>query len=155
MIKTTSIPYLRIILLTIIFFTFSNLTTAQSQLSKVNLYTQIGAVPGLEATINVEMRLHSGNKVTWYGKAGGGFGGILLATGGPGGLAAITMLTGKNNNHFELNGGVFVWNDTNNKDMFYFPILDLGYRYQKPEGGFIFKAKVGILGVGFGLGYAF
>jgi hypothetical protein len=38
---------------------------------------------------------------------------------------------------------------------YYLPILDLGYRYQKQDGGFLFKAKVGILGIGFGLGYAF
>lgn len=101
------------------------------------------------------MRLYSGNKVTLYGKAGGGFGGVLLLTGGPGGLAAITMLTGKNNNHFELNGGAFIGYDNYYNDMFYLPILDLGYRYQKPEGGFLFKAKVGISGFGFGLGYAF
>ncbi len=158
MIKTNSIPCLRIILLTIIFFAFSNITKAQSELSRVNLYTQFGALPGLEANINVEMRLHSGNKVTWYGKVGGGFGfgGLAGIGGGPGGLAAITMLTGKSNNHFELNGGVFIGNDKHYNVMFYYlPILDLGYRYQKQDGGFLFKAKVGILGIGFGLGYAF
>jgi hypothetical protein len=86
---------------------------------------------------------------------GGGFGTIFLSLGGPGGLAAITMLTGKNNKHFELNGGVFVVIASRDFNMFYFPILDLGYRYQKPEGGFLFKAKVGISGIGIGLGYAF
>jgi hypothetical protein len=35
------------------------------------------------------------------------------------------------------------------------PLIDVGYRYQKPDRGFIFKAKIGILGVGFGVGYAF
>ncbi|MFZ9029409.1 MAG: hypothetical protein ACO2Z9_10370 [Crocinitomicaceae bacterium] len=153
--NTISIPFLKIIPVIIIFFTFSNITTAQNELGRVNLYTQFGAVPGLEATVNVEMRLYSGNKVTWYGRAGGGFGGVLIATGGPGGLAAITMLTGKNNNHFELNGGIFIGHDEYYNDTFYLPILDLGYRYQKPAGGFLFKAKIGILGLGFGLGYAF
>ena len=106
----------------------------------------------LEGTINAEIRLYSGNKVTWYGKVGGGFGGIVLGPIGPIGLAAITMLTGKTNNHFELNGGVFIGKDNG---MFYLPILDLGYRYQKPDGGFLFKAKVGFFSIGLGLGYAF
>jgi hypothetical protein len=35
------------------------------------------------------------------------------------------------------------------------PLIDVGYRYQKPDRGLIFKAKIGILGVGFGVGYAF
>jgi hypothetical protein len=34
-------------------------------------------------------------------------------------------------------------------------IIYIGYRYQKPVGVFIFKTKIGILGVGFGVGYAF
>jgi len=31
--------------------------------------------------------------------------------------------------------------------------IDVGYRYQKPEGGFIFKAYVANIGVGVGFGY--
>ena len=150
--NTISITFLRMIPLIIIFFAFSNITKAQSELSRVNLYTQFGAGAVLEGTINAEIRLYSGNKVTWYGKVGGGFGGIVLGPIGPIGLAAITMLTGKTNNHFELNGGVFIGKDNG---MFYLPILDLGYRYQKPDGGFLFKAKVGIFSIGLGLGYAF
>ena len=128
---------------------------AQNELSKVNIYTQLGAVPGLEATVNMEVRLFNGNNISWYGRAGAGFGGVLILTGGSGGSAAVTMLTGKNNNHFELNGGLFMGYDQYYNDVFYLPILDFGYRYQKPAGGFLFKAKMGILGLGFGLGYAF
>lgn len=135
--------------------TLSNPVLAQNELSKVNLYTQFGAVPGLEATMNMEVRFFNGNKISWYGRAGAGLGGVLLLTGGPGGSASVTMLTGKNNHHFELNGGVFIGYDEYYKDMFYLPIVDFGYRYQKPSGGFLFKTKLGILGLGFGLGYAF
>ena len=77
---------------------------------------------------------------------------------GWGGLGAVTMLTGKKNNHFELNTGIFLgsnkligalyYDSTNNEyyrevhyEAFIFPFFDWGYRYQKPSGGFIFRAK--------------
>ena len=65
------------------------------------------------------------------------------------------MLTGKKNFHFELNAGVFSGKSSDDSNSITYPLLDLGWRYQKPDGGFIFKAKVGILGIGIGLGYAF
>ena len=70
-------------------------------------------------------------------------------------LGALTILVGESNNHFELNGGVFVGQGTTYDKSFLLPFGNIGYRYQKPEGGFIFKAKLGVLGLGFGLGYAF
>jgi len=133
----------------------NNKLLAQAELSKVKLYANIGAIPGLESLANMELRIHSGEMLTWYGRAGFGFGGILLTTTGPGMLGAITMLTGKGNNHFEINGGAFFGYDNYYEDSFVLPHLDLGYRFQKPNGGFIFKAKAGILGLGIGLGYAF
>ena len=54
----------------------------------------------------------------------------------------------------EFNLGIFSGKDNN--DPFILPLLDVGYRYQKPEGGLIFKVKAGILGIfSVGLGYAF
>ena len=38
---------------------------------------------------------------------------------------------------------------------FVFPIFNLGYRYQKPEGGFIFRANAGIISLGLSFGYVF
>ena len=35
------------------------------------------------------------------------------------------------------------------------PLIDLGYRFQKPEGRLVFLGKVGILGVGIRIGYTF
>lgn len=146
---------LKIIFFGIVSLGLNNKVLAQTELSKINLYAGIGAVPGVEALINLEVLMNSGEKLTWYGRAGLGYGGILLGTGGPGILGAMTMLTGKKNNHFEVSGGAFIGYDNYYEDAFVLPSLDLGYRFQKPGGGFIFKAKAGILGAGIGLGYAF
>jgi hypothetical protein len=73
----------------------------------------------------------------------------------PIGLATITMLTGKRNSHFELNTGTFIVSDSDDTNSGVYPLLAMGYRYQKPSGGFVFKTKIGILGLGIGLGYAF
>ena len=127
----------------------------KATLSKVNLYADIGAHFGAQASVNIESQIHSGNKLTWYARGGIGASGVIMATGGPGGLAAITMLTGKGNRHFEINAGAFVGKDFEQDQMYVWPLIDLGYRYQKPEGGLIFKAKLGFLGLGVGLGYAF
>lgn len=126
-----------------------------TELSKVNLYTDFGFHLAGQATINFEQQIYSGEKVTWYGRAGVGAAAILMVSGGPGALGGITMLTGKGNRHFEINGGAFIGKDIELDKTFVYPLIDFGYRYQKPEGGFIFKAKVGFLGVGIGLGYAF
>ena len=131
-------------------------STEMTTLSNINLYADGGFFPGVQASINLEKRISSGEKVTWYGRVGGGVAGIMMSeTGGPGMLAAVTMLTGKEKNHFEINGGAFVGKNTESDDMYFLPLIDLGYRYQKPQGGFIFRAKAGFLGIGISLGYAF
>lgn len=133
--------------------------TAQSiepaSLSKINLYADFGGHIAGHATINIEGQIYSGEKLTWYARGGVGGAGVLMAVGGPGISGAVTMLTGKGNRHFEINGGAFVGKDLEQNNVFAFPLLDFGYRYQKPTGGFIFMAKAGILGVGIGFGYAF
>ena len=52
---------------------------------------------------------------------------------------SVSALTGRKNNHFEAAAGLlrFHW------DRFDIaPAGNLGYRYQKPEGGFIFRAGI-------------
>ena len=104
-------------------------------------------------------QIYSSKKLTWFSRLGAGATykwksneDILF---GPSGLAAITVLTGKRHNHFERKAGIFivVYSDENNSGVI--PRLDVGYHYQKPNGGFVFKTKIGILGLGIGLGYAF
>jgi hypothetical protein len=149
----------RVVFIGLMSLTFTTYLKAQItedvKLSKVNLYADAGLHIAAQASINLEGQIYSGKKTTWYGRAGVGTAGVIFGSSGPGGLAAITMLTGKGNNHFEMNGGAFIGKGTYYRDVFVFPLLDLGYRYQKPAGGFIFRAKAGFLGIGIGLGYAF
>lgn len=137
----------------------ANITQAQpdetKELSKNSISFDTGIIPGVHALINYERQIHSAKKVTWYGRAGFGFAGIIFGEGGPGGLGAITMLTGKRKGHFELTIGAFTGKDSDTNNPFTYPVFDIGYRHQKPDGGFMFKAKAGILGIGIGLGYAF
>ena len=62
---------------------------------------------------------------------------------------SITMITGRGNHHFDSSTGLLY------RDRSTLPFLDLGYRYQKPDGGIILKGKIGLFGLGFGVGYSF
>ena len=42
-----------------------------------------------------------------------------------------------------------------NENLFFLPVFDIGYRFERPEGGLLFKAKAGVMGIGIGLGYTF
>ena len=127
--------------------------------SKNSVYLDTGLGYGGQVSFNYERLISSGEKVTCFGRLGVGVAYKWTSdddvSSGPGGLAAMTMLTGKGNNHFELNAGTFIVSDADEDNSGVYPLLDAGYRYQKPSGGFVFKAKIGILGVGIGLGYAF
>lgn len=78
----------------------------------------------------------------------------------------MNVLYGKDNNHFEVDfGGRFVYDNYRNfkpnvpdskyKPIAIFPIVNIGYRYQRPKGGVFFKSLIGIDGLTLGLGYAF
>jgi hypothetical protein len=82
-----------------------------------------------------------------------GYGGFLFVGDGFGALGTVTLFTGNKNLNFELNTSLFSGKE--DADAITLPLIDVEYRYQKPDGGYIFKAKIGILGVGFGVGYAF
>ena len=148
----------------------NNLINAQSDqapgMSKTNLLLEGSTIVWYSvASINLERKFLSSDseKIHLYGRAGLAymdivdifddgffdFGDEINLTAGHLGL---TLLTGKGKHHFELSGGVWVpfVSDANVA-----PIISAGYRFQKPEGGFNFGAKFGILGVGIGLGYAF
>jgi hypothetical protein len=85
---------------------------------------------------------------------------------------SLNLLSGSLNNHFELNLGIaFLFNETTDIYAFGYdpdeqtpvpskikvciPIFNIGYRYQKPQGGILFRTYLGLQGLGFGLGYAF
>lgn len=75
-------------------------------------------------------------------------------------------VNGGKNSHFELNAGAFfgprgktsigfAMGDSDGDSGFIFPIFNIGYRFQKPEGGFMVRANAGIVSLGMSIGYAF
>jgi len=79
-----------------------------------------------------------------------------LAIGGEGvgAILGMTCITGKKNHHCDFSYGLgpfWDWEDVPGWNVT--GSIDVGYRYQKPEGGFIFKAYVANIGVGVGFGY--
>ncbi|NJB71753.1 hypothetical protein GGR42_002215 [Saonia flava] len=148
----------KIALLGLVFLCGTYLISAQSttaiDLSKNNVYVDTFLGIFAQASINYERQIYSAKEVTWYGRLGAGAAAQFFgAANGYGGLGGITMLTGKKNGHFELNGNVFVGKDSDYT--FVHPIATVGYRYQKPKGGFIFRANTSFITVGVSLGYAF
>ena len=147
-----------ILMLIPVLLTGQNEPNTKINLPKKNIYGELHVGLFSQGVINYERQIFSGKTVSWYGRLGGGYGGWLepfSAEYGWGGLGAITMLTGKKNNHFELNAGGFLGFEDTYNEAFIFPIFNVGYRYQKPEGGFIFRANAGIISLGLSFGYAF
>ena len=72
---------------------------------------------------------------------------------------SLNILLGSGNNYFETDLGARYTavreGSSNNKPPF-FPIINLGYRYQRPDGkGLIFRSFIGLTGIGIGVGKAF
>jgi hypothetical protein len=60
-----------------------------------------------------------------------------------------TRLESRGNHNFEFNAGAHSLRNGIN------PIINLGYRYQKPDGGMLFKVYLATVGVGVGVGWSF
>ena len=78
---------------------------------------------------------------------------------GPSIPLSLNNLIGSGNNYFETDFGLrytsFSKQSDKNKPAF-FPIFNLGYRYQRPDGrGLIFRSFIGLSGIGIGVGKAF
>ena len=150
--------FLLIVLLLLFFNIIKAQSPTDSEISKFNANIELGFGTFSLASANFEVHFANSDsgKINWYGKAGFGFAEEFMGESGLGGLGAVTMLTGKRKHHFEASGGIFIGSGSYG-DLLVLPLLDLGYRYQKPGGGFIFRGKIGVfsLGVGIGIGYAF
>lgn len=72
---------------------------------------------------------------------------------------SINSLIGSGNNYFEMDLGArytFLREGSDKATSPYFPVLNIGYRYQRPDGkGLIFRSFLGLSGVGLGIGKAF
>ena len=87
----------------------------------------------------------------------------LLARGGFGNYTndwgpelAVVGLAGKKSHHLMLTSGViFPIFQYGGPALAAFPFAELGYRYQRPQGGFVWRVHVGTTGLGLGAGWAF
>ena len=132
----------------------------QDKIGKLNMYVDGGTFVVINSVfINVERHLTSSksNKLHLYFR--GSYGDVTLFSGGSGTasfhrntqtlMSSLTILTGKGDHHFDSSTGVFLRDDT------VLPFLELGYRFQELDGCIILRGKIGLLGIGLGIGYSF
>lgn len=122
--------------------------------------TYIAILGGFSSAINYERILSSGSTFTSYGKIGVGYSIYGDVGGGEwSGMqipVSVSILKGMGKNHFEVNLGVrTIFNKDFDYGYFFYPIANLGYRYQPTSGGFLFKALAGTDGITLGVGLAF
>jgi hypothetical protein len=131
---------------------------AKSERSKINLYIDAGTFVVVNSVfVNLEVHIASSQSEKMHLYVRGACGSVGTMLGGSGtssndggtSILALTLLTGEANHHFDTSAGIC------QIDGMALPFIDLGYRFQKPEGGVVFRGKVGILGVGVGFGFAF
>ena len=96
--------------------------------------------------------------------ANAGIGGWYLTTiskwyNGPTIPLSLNNLVGSGNNYFETDLGIRYTSFSKQSDKgksAFFPIFNLGYRYQRPNcKGLIFRSFIGLSGIGIGVGKAF
>jgi|ERR1035437_219865 hypothetical protein len=78
---------------------------------------------------------------------------------GPSIPLSLNILVGSGNNYFETDLGIrytSISKQYYSGKFSFFPIFNLGYRYQRPNGkGLIFHSFIGLSGLGIGVGKAF
>lgn len=121
----------------------------------INAY--IGIV---EYNINYERNLIQKSKSFSNVRLGFGNGKFLTAGEGKYINAALVHLIGKMNSHLEIDLGIkyMVTNSISNPDFSetFIPDLFLGYRFEKPSGGFIFRVGLNYATlINMGIGYRF
>ena len=144
----------------IIFLVLPLIGFGQNKIGKLNMYVDGGTFIVINSVFfNVETHLTSSksNKLHLYFR--GSYGDVTLFSGGSGTssfhrntqtlVSSLTILTGKGSHHFDSSTGIFLRDDS------VLPFLELGYRFQELDGGIIFRGKIGLLGLGLGIGYSF
>ena len=144
----------------IILFILPLIGFGQNKIGKLNMYVDGGTFIVINSVFfNVETHLTSSksNKLHLYFR--GSYGDVTLFSGGSGTssfhrntqtlVSSLTILTGKGSHHFDSSTGIFLRDDS------VLPFFELGYRFQELDGGIIFRGKIGLLGLGLGIGYSF
>jgi hypothetical protein len=140
-------------------------TNENTGLSRNNLHLEFGTnVIVSSVSLNLERYFASSKsgETNFYGRAGFGYGVVFWGHYGWGALGGVTILTNSSGNgHFEGSGGLFLGYEPGSPSDIYpatpflLPLVDLGFRYQKPGNSFIFRVKAGTLGAGISLGFGF
>ena len=132
----------------------------QNKIGKLNMYVDGGTFIVINSVFfNVETHLTSSKSDKLHLYFRGSYGDVTLFSGGSGTssfqrntqtlVSSLTILTGKGSHHFDSSTGIFLRDDS------VLPFFELGYRFQELDGGIIFRGKIGLLGLGLGIGYSF
>lgn len=146
-----------------------NLDVPQPDRHKHRIYAEFGTYLFVStATLNYEPTLFesSSRHFRLNGRLGLGLGYVLGFDGGhgiSGALGGLTLDFGRKNSHFLVSSGIMVGSNFNEISEISAgfdrigtaPLLEMGWRYEKPEGGVIFKVSGGSLGLSVGVGYSF
>lgn len=154
--NSTKFYYILIIVLSI---QYTILGQETSKISKSNIYVEVSSILLFnQASINYEHILNTSDIIKLYGRIGVGKVTTLFfhkenVNSQTDYLLGTTLLTGgKSDHHFEADLGAYLGLYKNGE---MYPIIDVGYRYQRHNEGLNFKIKIGTLGLGLGMGYNF
>jgi len=144
-----NVAWLSLFLLLTFYSATGQISDFQQEPEKVNknvIYGTVGFFPIWGAiNINYErMIAHSTEKFlkSWWYRAGGGVWGSWGAE-GPHFVSTIAALTGSKNSHFEAGLGFTILNDNYYHENSLYPAGNIGYRFQKPDGRFVFRTGAG------------
>lgn len=132
-----------------------------NDVNKNAIHFDFGLGPLVATTLNYErvLKVNESSSFQLRGRTGVLWGGIFFTEKDFLGIPLnVTALWGEGKGHFELTGGLAlgIWRENASpKNPGVFPLIDAGYRYEPPGGGFVFRIKIGTGGLGIGLGLAF
>jgi len=142
------------ILISCLFLSFSPLLAQVNNTVPDKLYKNvIGVYFGMiELNINYERNIIQ--RMKFYTNARVGFGYLTdMQVEGRTFNATIAQMFGMKNSHLELNLGLKYFIDKSGKDNFFLPEVYAGYRFDKPDGRFIFRLGLSypsVLNIGIG-----
>jgi len=113
-------------------------------LHKNSIYASLGIIDlGLNYERLIWAKPGASFPYIWF-KIGGGFMAIPMALEGPVVSSTCNLLTGQDNHHFEISIGFgAIFNTYWEREWHGLPAGGLGYRYQNPNTGFLFRAGIG------------
>lgn len=131
----------------------------KNKIRKSDIFTGIGIMPMFgHVSINYEF-FYSEHPNKTFKRRGLKFGAGVYQYYDDGSLNVILSymcFTGDKNNHFELGLGVAYLHFLSRSIKYVVPAPCIGYRYQKPDGKFIFRTGIGFPELAYlGIGYAF